>query len=89
MSFLFTVNREEWSDLDAELPLRTISGIEEILEVSAVMFPAYEQTSVNARALDSELASLDSARQALESARKAEELRNKLRERSAKLCRKD
>lgn len=89
MSFLFTVNREEWSDLDAELPLRTISGIGEILEVSAVMFPAYEQTSVNARALDSELASLDSARQALESARKAEELRNKLRERSAKLCRKD
>ena len=89
MSFLFTVNREEWSDLDAELPLRTISGIEEILEVSAVMFPAYEQTSVNARALDSEVASLESAKKALESARKTEELRQALSERSMNLCRKD
>lgn len=89
MSFAFYVTGEKWSDLDAELPLRTITGIGNIIEVSAVIAPAYEQTSINARALESELASLDSAKQALESARKMEEMRKELLERSAKLCRKD
>ena len=89
MSFAFSVDTEQWSDLDAELPLRSITGIGTILEVSAVMSPAYAQTSINARALDSELASLDSAKQALESARKAEELRKAILERSKELCRKD
>ena len=89
MSFAFSVNGEQWSDLDAEMPLRSITDISNIFEVSAVMAPAYEQTSINARALDSEVASLESAKKALESARKTEELRQALSERSMNLCRKD
>lgn len=89
MSFAFSVGGEQWSDLDADLPLRSITDIKNILEVSAVMAPAYAQTSINARALDSEVASLESAKEALESARKTEELRQALSERSEKLCRKD
>lgn len=89
MSFAFSVGGEQWSDLDADLPLRSITDIKNILEVSAVMAPAYEHTSINARALDSEVASLESAKEALESARKTEELRRVLSERSEKLCRKD
>ena len=89
MSFAFSVNGEQWSDLDAEIPLRSITDISNIFEVSAVMAPAYEQTSINARALDSEVASLESAKKALESARKTEELRQALSERSMNLCRKD
>jgi len=64
MSFMFSINGEEWEDLESDHPTRHIRDIGEVLEVSAVTFPAYEATEINARAkseLDSSRA-LDSAR---------------------------
>lgn len=49
MSFMFRIAKDEWSDLDSELPKRTIKEISIVHEVSVVNFPAYPQTSVNAR----------------------------------------
>ena len=70
MSFAFTVNKESWEDLDKDLPLRRITGIDKIFEVSLVAFPAYEGTSVQAASEDS---ALECARASLESARKQAE----------------
>lgn len=70
MSFAFTVNKESWEDLDKDLPLRRITGIDKIFEVSLVAFPAYEGTSVQAASEDS---ALESVRVSLESARKQAE----------------
>ena len=72
MSFMFIVDRDAWDDIDTDYPKRTILGIRTVLEVSAVAFPAYPQTDIQAAAEDS---ALDSARASLESARKAEEER--------------
>lgn len=66
MSFMFTIDDEEWQDLDTERPLRRIKKIGQVYEVSAVTWPAYEATEINARdkeALDSARAALDNARQ--------------------------
>lgn len=49
MSFMFRIGKDEWSDLDSDLPKRTIKEISIVHEVSVVNFPAYPQTSVNAR----------------------------------------
>lgn len=65
MSFMFTIKDEEWSDLDSDHPTRHIREIGQVLEVSAVTFPAYESTEISARdkeALDSAKATLDSVR---------------------------
>lgn len=71
MSFMFTIDKEEWSELESEHPTRTIKSIGQVFEVSAVTFPAYEATEISARdkeALESAKATLDSVkRQALES----------------------
>lgn len=67
MSFAFSVDGESWDDIKSEHPLRTITSIASIVEISAVTFPAYEATSINARS-DSE--ALESARRALEKARR-------------------
>ena len=81
MSFAFIVNKEAWEELDSEEPLRRITGISRIFEVSLVAFPAYEGTSVQAAsegdALESAKASLESARKKLaeDRARAAEEER--------------
>ena len=69
MSFMFTVDRDEWQDLDTDKPTRIIKGISRVYEVSAVTFPAYEQTSITARTAEE---ALERAKSALESARKAE-----------------
>ena len=73
MSFMFTVNKDAWDDLDTEQPLRRITAIGKVFEVSAVTFPAYEGTDIQAAAEDSALesarASLESARQKLEEER--------------------
>ena len=69
MSFMFTVDRDEWQDLDTDKPTRIIKGISRVFEVSAVTFPAYEQTSITARTAEE---ALERAKSALESARKAE-----------------
>lgn len=75
MSFAFLVDKDEWSDLDSDYPKRRITHISDIFEVSAVTAPAYEQTSISSRSLESGKKSLADAREALESAkRKAEQI---------------
>ena len=82
MSFMFTINGDAWENLDADRPTRHITSISRVYEVSAVTFPAYEQTSINVRSLESGRASLESARKALESARRRSE---RIRELNQKL----
>ena len=65
MSFMFSVDGEEWENLESEHPLRRIKSIGSVVEVSAVTFPAYEATEIHARSKNA----LDNARSALESAR--------------------
>ena len=84
MSFMFSVKSDQWDDLDSDYPTRHITALDKVFEVSAVTFPAYEQTSINARSVETGQASLDSAREALESARKVEELRKQILERCKK-----
>lgn len=66
MSFMFSVDKDSWDDLESEHPTRHIRSISRVFEVSAVTFPAYAATSIQARdlseALDSARASLDSAK---------------------------
>lgn len=63
MSFMFVVGSDEWDDIDSEHPTRTITKLSKVFEVSAVTFPAYEQTSISARGLSD---ALDSAKESLE-----------------------
>lgn len=71
MSFMFSVDKDSWDDIDTEHPTRHVRSIKRVLEVSAVTFPAYSQTSIQTRGLSD---ALDSALESLESerARKAE-----------------
>lgn len=66
MSFMFTIRGETWENEDTDHPKRTITDIEQVFEVSAVTFPAYEATEINARCKSE----LESYRNALENARK-------------------
>lgn len=84
MSFMFSVKSDKWEDLDSEYPTRHITALDKVFEVSAVTFPAYEQTSINARSVETGQASLESAREALENAKKVEELRKQIIERCKK-----
>lgn len=65
MSFMFSVAEETWENLESDYPTRHINKIASIVEVSAVTFPAYDDTEINARG-----GALESARTALESARR-------------------
>ncbi len=68
MSFMFRVEKDEWTDLDTDYPKRRITKIGYVQEVSAVNYPAYEGTSINARSdlsLDSDKHALDNARATL------------------------
>ena len=67
MSFAFTVDKDSWEDIDTDTPKRTIMSVRKVFEVSAVAFPAYEGTDIQAA---SEGSTLDSVRASLESARK-------------------
>lgn len=65
MSFMFRVEGEEWTDLESDYPKRRITKIGYVQEVSAVNYPAYDGTSINARdaeSADADKAALDSAR---------------------------
>jgi len=66
MSFMFTIDREEWDELESEHPTRRIKAIGQVFEVSAVTFPAYESTEISARNKEA----LDSAKNLLESKRR-------------------
>ena len=68
MSFMFTVDGDSWDDMESDHPTRRIRNISRVFEVSAVTFPAYAQTSIQARGLSE---TLDSAKESLESARAA------------------
>ena len=65
MSFMFSIDSAEWSDIESEHPTRTITKIGTVVEVSAVTFPAYEATEINARSLET----LENARAAVDTAR--------------------
>lgn len=67
MSFMFTVEKDSWDDPDSKHPTRHILSIRRVFEVSAVNFPAYSRTSIQARGLSD---ALDSAKESLESERK-------------------
>lgn len=66
MSFMMTVRGEDWDFTDEEHPTRRITDIGKVFEVSAVSFPAYEQTSLEARG-DEE--ALENAKSVLENAK--------------------
>ena len=70
MSFMYTVDKDSWDDVDTEHPTRHIRSIGRVMEVSAVTFPAYSQTSIQARGLSD---ALDGAKESLDSV-KAEKL---------------
>ena len=65
MSFMFWADEDRWDDLDSDHPTRHILSISNIVEVSAVTFPAYESTEINARSAEA----LESARSVLDRAR--------------------
>ena len=65
MSFAFTVASQEW-DRSGDVPLRKITSIERLYDVSIVDLPAYEGTSIYSRSLDfveSELRAMDLAKE--------------------------
>lgn len=65
MSFMFTVDADEWKNLESNHPTRHIKKIGKVFEVSAVTFPAYPETSIsarNAQTLDNARALLDSTK---------------------------
>lgn len=65
MSFMFGIDDEEWENLESDHPTRHIRAISTVVEVSAVTFPAYESTEINARSKEA----LDNARSTLEKVR--------------------
>lgn len=65
MSFIFFIRDHKWEGLDTNMPIRRILDISRVIEVSAVSFPAYAGTDINAR----DQQALESARVALENAR--------------------
>ena len=65
MSFMFTVDKDSWDDLDTDHPTRHVRSIGRVFEVSACTFPAYEATSIQTRGLSD---ALESAKTSLESA---------------------
>lgn len=74
MSFRFSVDKDSWDDIDTDHPTRHVLKIGRIAEVSAVTFPAYAQTSIEARGLADTLESVPAS---LESARADAETRSR------------
>lgn len=69
MSFMFGIRDEEWENLDSDHPTRHIKDISTVVEVSAVTFPAYESTEINARSKEA----LENARSAVDTVRQQSE----------------
>ena len=68
MSFMFTVDKDAWENIDSDHPTRHILSISKVFEVSAVTFPAYAATSIQQRGISD---ALDSARESLDSVKAA------------------
>lgn len=68
MSFCFYVDEDgqRWTEKDG-VEYREILKVAKVIEVSAVNFPAYEGTNIDARSLDSDKRALDRARKLLDS----------------------
>lgn len=62
MSFSFLIREQSWSRLDTKLPLRKITGIKKVIEVSGVNRPAYSGTDINARSKEKALEEIEEAR---------------------------
>lgn len=69
MSFMFSIDDEEWENLESNHPTRHIKKIGSVVEVSAVTWPAYESTEINARSK----VALDNARSTVETVRQQRE----------------
>ena len=69
MSFMFSIDGEEWENLDSDHPTRHITKIGSVVEVSAVTFPAYDSTEISTRSKEA----LDNARLALEKVKEQRE----------------
>jgi HK97 family phage prohead protease len=69
MSFMFTVDKSTWEEENSDNPLRRIVHIDKVFEVSAVAFPAYDETSLQTASKDSAPEGVESP---LESALKQE-----------------
>ena len=69
MSFMFSINDDEWTDLESDHPKRLIKSISKVFEVSAVNFPAYPQTELYTSQRNHDKEALDNARLVLENAR--------------------
>ncbi len=52
MSFGFLAGEDEWEESDGDLPIRTVTKIAELFDVSVVTFPAYPQTDAAMRSLE-------------------------------------
>lgn len=69
MSYSFRVKEEKWLNMDTPTPTREIYKFKKIGEISALWSPAYDGTSIEARAKEldnSDKIALDSARAALD-----------------------
>ena len=66
MSFMFSIEDEEWENIDSDYPTRRIKKIGSVVEVSAVTWPAYEQTEIYSRSKEA----LENARSVVETARR-------------------
>ena len=64
MSFMFSVDADEWEGLDTDHPLRRITRISSVVEVSVVTFPAYESTTAEIKERSKE--ALERARSQME-----------------------
>lgn len=69
MSFMFGISEEDWENLESDHPTRRIKAISTVVEVSAVTFPAYDDTEINAR----DKSALDNARSAVDTARQSQQ----------------
>lgn len=69
MSFMFSIDDEEWENLESDHPTRHIKKIGSVVEVSAVTWPAYEATEINARSK----VALENARSTVETVRQQRE----------------
>ena len=69
MSMMFSIDGERWENLESDHPTRYIEKIGAVYEVSAVTWPAYDSTEINARSKEA----LDNARLALDKAKQRSE----------------
>ena len=65
MSFMFSMEDYEWEDIESDSPIRRITKIGKVFEISAVTFPAYQSTAIEAR----DAATLDSVKRELDNLR--------------------